>query len=100
VRTECEEKIALVASWAARHPGDRLVLHGFVDERERLAGDNALAAARAAAVRAALIGRGVAPGRIDLAGGDAPEAVCRERTERCRELSRRVEVRLAQGGAP
>ncbi len=96
VQPECEKKIQLVAEWALQHPDERLVLQGFVDQRERLAGDAGLAYARAGAVRNALISAGVHPGRIDLAGGDGLEAVCHNGTERCRELSRRVEVRPAQ----
>jgi peptidoglycan-associated lipoprotein len=95
VRAECEKKIRLVANWIGQHPTERVVLHGFVDQRERLAGEDALAIARAEAVRSALIDAGVAPNQIHLAGGDGVEAVCRNSSERCRELNRRVEVRLS-----
>jgi outer membrane protein OmpA-like peptidoglycan-associated protein len=88
-----------VADWVRQHPAERLVLHGFVDQRERLAGEQALASARAEAVKSALIDAGVAPNQIVLAGGDGVEAVCRDSSERCRELNRRVEVRLSSSFA-
>jgi outer membrane protein OmpA-like peptidoglycan-associated protein len=44
------------------------------------------------AVRGALIAAGIAPSRISAGTFGARGPVCRETTETCRELNRRVEI--------
>ena len=64
--------------------------HASDDERAT----DALAAARAAAVRGALIARGVPAEQLKLRSLGAAQPLCREATEACRARNRRVELIL------
>ncbi len=92
MRAKCQTKVRLVAAWARQHPDERLVLQGYLDEGERGAQRTGLAVQRASAVRQALMRAGVEPDRIDVVDETRFASVCRDRSERCRELNRRVEI--------
>ncbi len=97
VRAQCQDKIDLVAQWARQHSGERLVLQGYLDDHESEARDRGLAERRVRAVRQALVAAGVEAARIQV-GHDVPFApVCLDGSERCRELNRRVEIKLTGG---
>jgi outer membrane protein OmpA-like peptidoglycan-associated protein len=92
VRAQCQKKIDLVAAWVREHAGERLVLEGYLDERELQ--DRELAGQRVRAVRQALMAAGVEPARIELGRSALYLPVCLDDSERCHELNRRVEIRL------
>ena len=79
---------------AIKHEVDcRVVeLAGHTSDDERR--PEALATARAEAVRAALIARGVAPEQLTVRSRAAAEPLCREATEPCRAHNRRVALIL------
>ena len=88
----CEEKLTRLVAWANHNSGVDIGLQGYLDERERVAGNDALSQARARAVRDALVARGVEAGRIRLGNGDGNWPLCAEKAESCWEKNRRVEV--------
>ncbi|WP_337185419.1 peptidoglycan-associated lipoprotein Pal, partial [Phenylobacterium sp.] len=62
---EARATLAQQAAWLARYPDVRVRIAGHADERGTREYNLALGARRAGAVRAALIGQGVAAGRIE-----------------------------------
>ena len=98
--TRCEDKIALVAEWAKKHPGVDIGLQGHMDQRERVAGDQGLSERRALAVREALVQRGVEASRIKLGKGDGGRIPCSDSLDVCRERNQRVQVWFGDRPAP
>jgi outer membrane protein OmpA-like peptidoglycan-associated protein len=96
IQPKCADKLAQVATWMHEHQPIVIALDGHVDDG--LANDNspALNASRVQAVRSALIAAGVAASRISVGTFGARGPVCRETTETCRELNRRVEILAAR----
>jgi phosphate transport system substrate-binding protein len=76
-------------------PSSRLVLVGFADNKGAPAFNLAISKKRAEAVAAMLARRGMAPGKVEAFGSDAP--VADNSTPAGRELNRRVEVYIAPG---
>lgn len=96
IQTKCEEKIAKLAVWMNDNRGVAIGLDGHVDDANANDNDPTLSARRVQAVRGALIAAGVAPNRIRVGTFGARAPVCREATDACRELNRRVEVLAAR----
>ncbi len=88
------DKMTHLVAWLKDHPQTALSLRGYLDQRESQRQDAALSEKRAVAVREALIGAGIAPGRIQTVAAGEPTFVCADPTEACLERNRRVEVRL------
>lgn len=95
IQSQCSDKIAKLAAWMNEHPQVVIGLDGHVDDVKANDNDPTLSARRVEAVRGALIAAGIAPSRISSGpfGGRAP--VCREATDACLALNRRVEVLAA-----
>lgn len=91
-----EQKIAKLAVWMNDNRGVAIGLDGHVDDANANDNDPTLSARRVQAVRGALIAAGVAPNRIRVGTFGARAPVCREATDACRELNRRVEVLAAK----
>ena len=65
IRTDAYARLDAQAAWLARYPGVTVRIEGNADERGTAEYNISLGARRAESVRAYLIQRGVAPGRID-----------------------------------
>ncbi len=79
-------------------PSRRLVLVGFADNTGAPSFNLAISKKRAETVAAILARRGMAPGKVEAFGADAP--VADNGTAAGRELNRRVEVYIAKDGQP
>ena len=96
IQPKCAEKIANLATWMKDNQPAVISLDGHAVDGAANDGTPALSARRVQAVRGALIAAGVAPGRISIGTVGARGPVCRETTETCRELNRRVEILAAR----
>ena len=92
IQPKCAEKIANLATWMKDHQPAVIALDGHGSEGWANDSSSTLSDRRVQAVREALIAAGVAPGRISVGTFGARGPVCRETTETCRELNRRVEI--------
>ena len=92
IQPKCAEKIAKLATWMNDNQPVVIALDGHVNDGSANDNDPALSARRVQAVRGALIAAGIAPSRISASTFGARGPVCRETTETCRELNRRVEI--------
>lgn len=93
----CDGKMAMLVTFLRDNPETSVSLEGHLDQRE--AEDRvtiALRRERAEAVREALVAAGVHPARIQISAGDGG-LFCSDPAEACRELNRRVEVRIQTG---
>jgi outer membrane protein OmpA-like peptidoglycan-associated protein len=70
--------------------------HASDEERNRVR----LAAARATAVRDALVKRGVVPGRLRTQGYGITRPLCTTRNDECRHMNRRVEFSILELAPP
>jgi outer membrane protein OmpA-like peptidoglycan-associated protein len=96
IQPKCAEKIAKLATWMNDNKPAVIALDGHVNDSSANDSNEALGARRVQAVRGALIAAGVAPGRISIGTFGARGPVCRDTTEECRELNRRVEILAAR----
>jgi outer membrane protein OmpA-like peptidoglycan-associated protein len=81
------------------NPGLAVIeIRGYASDDER--GPPRLAAARAQTVRAALIHRGVSPGRLRARGYGASNPICTTQDEDCRRANRRVEFFILERPPP
>jgi len=92
IQSQCTDKIAKLAAWMNEHPQVVIGLDGHVDDVKANDNDPTLSTRRVEAVRGALIAAGIAPGRISAGDFGARAPVCREATDACLALNRRVEV--------
>ena len=92
IQSKCTDKIAKLAAWMTEHPQVVIGLDGHVDDVNANDNDPTLSTRREEAVRGALIAAGVAPDRISAGDFGARAPVCREATDACLALNRRVEV--------
>ncbi len=72
----------------------RITLEGHCDETGSAEYNKELAAKRALAVRDYLVGAGVQADRIIIESYGKERPLCREDTEECRQMNRRVHIRL------
>ena len=96
IQPKCAEKIAKLAAWMNDNQPVVIALDGHVNDGWANDDNPALSTRRVQAVRGALIAAGVAPSRISVGTFGARGPVCRETTETCRELNRRVEILAAR----
>ena len=76
-----------------RRQSDRdIAIEGFTDSAGAIEANRKLSAGRAAAVKSALVGRGIDPGRIDSRGYGPAFPVASNDTLTGRQLNRRVEI--------
>ena len=92
IQAKCADKIAKLAAWMNENRQVAIALDGHVDDTKANDNDPTLGARRVSAVRGALIAAGIAPGRISAGTFGAREPVCRDATDECLALNRRVEV--------
>ena len=96
IQAKCAEKIAKLATWMNDNQPVVIALDGHVNDSWANDSNPTLSARRVQAVRGALIAAGVAPSRISVGTFGARGPVCRDTTETCRELNRRVEILAAR----
>ena len=92
IQAKCADKIAKLAAWMNENRQVAIALDGHVDDTKANDNDPTLGGRRVSAVRGALIAAGIAPGRISAGTFGAREPVCRDATDECLALNRRVEV--------
>lgn len=85
-------QLAEVVDFAAGNPGSNLVVTGYTDSQGNEAKNVKLSAARAAAVKAYLVKKGVAADRISTKGVGSANPVGDNKTKEGRAANRRVEV--------
>ncbi|GAB4120826.1 MAG: hypothetical protein Fur0040_00430 [Sideroxydans sp.] len=82
-----------IVRFAADNPNAGLTIIGYTDNRGRAASNMKLSAARAAAVKEYLVGKGVASDRISTQGMGSANPVGDNNTEAGRAQNRRVEIK-------
>lgn len=92
---DADTALADIADFLERHPGQQALLRGHTDATGNDAVNLELSVQRARAVRDALIGLGVAPGRLRAEGVGAAEPVADNASAAGRGSNRRVDVLLA-----
>jgi outer membrane protein OmpA-like peptidoglycan-associated protein len=75
-----------------RYPEREIAVEGFTDSVGANEANRRLSERRAAAVKSALVARGVEPSRIDTRGYGAAFPVASNETPDGRQLNRRVEI--------
>jgi peptidoglycan-associated lipoprotein len=78
------------AGWLKSNGVARLLLEGYADERGSAAHNRALGERRAAAVRDALVARGIEASRISIRSYGEQRPLCTDRTDPCWARNRRV----------
>jgi hypothetical protein len=92
ITSKCAEKIAKLVVWMKENRQVAIGLDGHVDDATANDNDPTLSTRRVQAVRGALITAGVASNRIWIGTFGARAPVCRDATDACLALNRRVEV--------
>jgi outer membrane protein OmpA-like peptidoglycan-associated protein len=89
-----------LADVLAQNPERTVLVEGFTDSVGNAAYNQDLSERRAAAVRSALLGMGVAPQRVAMKGYGKAYPVANNDTPGNRQLNRRVEIVLSNSGNP
>ena len=97
LNASAREGLARFAGIVASYPGLRFNVEGHTDTTGSLATNNELSLRRASAVREYLIGQGIAPERIDVAGLGPSRPIEDNSTDQGRARNRRVEIVLSGG---
>jgi outer membrane protein OmpA-like peptidoglycan-associated protein len=95
-----QRKIDQLAQFLVEHPERRVQIDGFTDSVGTDAYNEELSQRRADSVKAALISRGVDPGRIGTEGYGKAYPVASNNDSGGRQLNRRVEVVIGNNGSP
>jgi outer membrane protein OmpA-like peptidoglycan-associated protein len=93
-------KIDQLAQFLVEHPDRRVQIDGFTDSVGTDSYNEELSQRRADSVKAALISRGVDPGRIGTEGYGKAYPVASNSDSGGRQLNRRVEVVIGNNGSP
>jgi OmpA-OmpF porin, OOP family len=96
IQPKCADKIAKLAAVLNANQQVVIALDGHVDDLKANDDDPALSARRVQAVRGALIAAGIAPSRISTGIFGARGPLCRDATDACLALNRRVEILAAR----
>lgn len=96
LRPESDEQLDAIAAYAKANPGQRLMVEGHTDAVGGDAANLALSAARASAVKSALVDRGVAADTLETAGFGEERPVAANDTPIGRAANRRVSLRLLE----
>ena len=96
IQPKCADKIDMLAAWMNENRQVVIGLDGHVDDTQANDYDSTLSARRVQAVRQALIAAGIAPSRISTGIFGARGPLCRDATDACLALNRRVEILAAR----
>jgi len=89
IRSDAQATLSRNASYLVSHPGVRLVIGGYCDERGSNEYNIGLGQKRADATKDALVTAGVAAGRIRVISYGKEKPFCTEGTEECWQQNRR-----------
>jgi outer membrane protein OmpA-like peptidoglycan-associated protein len=92
IQAKCADKIAGLVTWMKENPQAVIGLDGHVDDMRANDNDATLSSRRVSAVRQTLITAGIAPSRISTGSFGTRSPLCRDASENCLSLNRRVEV--------
>jgi peptidoglycan-associated lipoprotein len=95
IQSKCADKIAKLVTWMNANPQVAIGLDGHVDDAQANDNDPTLSARRVSAVRQTLITAGIAPSRISSGDFGTRAPLCRDFSENCLSLNRRVEILAA-----
>lgn len=93
-------EIGTIAAVLTQYEDNRIAVEGHTDSVGSEVANQRLSERRAESVRAALIGRGIAPSRIDMAGFGQSNPVGDNATAAGRAQNRRVEIVIVGGRRP
>ena len=96
VRPDAQTSAAQAASFLVQHPGVRIVVTGYADERGSAEYNLALGENRANAAKAALVNAGVAGARIRAFSVGKEKQFCTEANETCWQENRRAQFTIDQ----
>lgn len=94
LRPDAQAATAQAASYLAAHPGIRVVIGGYADERGSAEYNLALGENRANSARTALMAAGVAPNRLRVISYGKEKQFCTEQNETCWQENRRAQFSL------
>jgi peptidoglycan-associated lipoprotein len=94
LRPDAQAATARAASYLAAHPGIKVLVGGYCDERGSAEYNLALGENRANAARAALVAAGVAPTRLRVISYGKEKQFCTEQSETCWQQNRRAQFSL------
>lgn len=89
---QARSEVGTIAAVLAQYQDNRIAVEGHTDSVGSEVANQRLSERRAEAVRAALIGRGIAPSRIEMAGFGQGRAIGDNSTAEGRAQNRRVEI--------
>ena len=96
VRPDAQTSAAQAAAYLVQHPGVRILVTGYADERGSAEYNLALGENRANAAKAALVNAGVAGGRIRAFSVGKEKQFCTEANETCWQENRRAQFTIDQ----
>jgi len=94
LRPEGEAAATKAASYLVSHPDIKIVIGGYCDDRGSAEYNLALGENRANAAKTALVGAGVAAGRIRVVSYGKEKQFCTDDTEECWQQNRRAQFSL------
>ncbi len=96
VRPDAQTSAAQAAAYLVQHPGVRVLVTGYADERGSAEYNLALGENRANAAKAALVSAGVAGGRVRAFSVGKEKQFCTEANETCWQENRRAQFTIDQ----
>lgn len=96
VRPDAQTSAAQAAAFLVQHPGVRILVTGYADERGSAEYNLALGENRANAAKASLVNAGVAGGRIRAFSVGKEKQFCTEANETCWQENRRAQFTIDQ----
>jgi peptidoglycan-associated lipoprotein len=90
IRTDAQSTLAKDADFLVRHPGIKIVIGGYCDERGSNEYNLVLGQNRAEATKTALVTAGVASDRIRVISYGKEKPFCTDSNEECWQLNRRA----------
>ena len=94
LRPEGQTSAAKAAGYLVSHPGIRIVIGGYCDDRGSAEYNLALGENRANSAKTALVSAGVAPARIRVVSYGKEKQFCTDETESCWQQNRRAQFSL------
>ena len=94
VRADARANMSQAATYISQHPGIRMVIGGYCDERGSAEYNLALGENRANAAKQALVNAGVAADRIRVVSYGKEKQFCTEANESCYQQNRRAQFNL------
>jgi len=94
IRADAKNSISTAASYITAHPGLKLLIGGYCDDRGSAEYNIALGEDRANAAKNALVQAGVAPNRIRVVSYGKERQFCTEENDACWQQNRRAQFSL------